>query len=102
MGKNRFESVDEPQPDALNLTLRQTGEGQVGIVHVPTSALGGKLDKSIDSGEIPAVDAFRSAIKLANELSVAIVVIDPDNVWREEWGDLYRDDDSDPGHVIGV
>jgi hypothetical protein len=97
MARNRFERVDEPQPDALSLILRQTGEGQVGAVQVPTSALDGRLDRSIESGDLPIVDAFRSAIKLANELSVAIVVIDPDNVWREEWGELYRDEDPDEG-----
>jgi hypothetical protein len=39
---------------------------------------------------LPAKDAFRSAVKLANELKAPLVVADPDNVWDAEWGTLYR------------
>ena len=38
------------------------------------------------------VEAFRSAIRLANEIKSPIVVLDPDGLWKPEWGDLYRDD----------
>ena len=41
---------------------------------------------------MPAKDAFSGAIKLANQLKIAIVVQDPDGVWKQEWGELYRDD----------
>jgi hypothetical protein len=37
------------------------------------------------------VEAFRSAIRLANEIKAPIVVVDPDRVWNEEWGELYRE-----------
>jgi hypothetical protein len=60
-------------------------------VRVPVSAIEGKLPGGVDSGDIPARDAFRNAIKLANDLKLAIVVIDPDNIWQKEWGELYRD-----------
>lgn len=89
MARNRFEQVDEEQPDALNLSLRQTPEGQIGRVRVPVSALDG-LPGGVDSGDLPARDAFRGAIRMANELKLAIVVIDPDGVWQDEWGDLSR------------
>lgn len=95
MARNRFEQVDEPQPDAINLTFAQRNDGQVGIVQCPTSAVGGMLSKDVDSGELPARDAFSSAIKLANEMKLAIVVIDPDRVWKPEWGDLYRYEDTE-------
>ncbi|MDI9849790.1 hypothetical protein QM467_17225 [Rhodoblastus sp. 17X3] len=91
MTSNRFEQVDELQDDALNLSLAQTREGQTGRVRVPLSAAEGKLPGGVDSGDIPARDAFRGAIKLANDLKLAIVVIDPDNIWQKEWGELYRD-----------
>jgi hypothetical protein len=42
------------------------------------------------SGELPAVDSFRSAIKLANDMKVAVVVIDPEGVWKKDWGELYK------------
>jgi hypothetical protein len=91
MTGNRFEQVDELQDDALNLSLAQTQEGQTGRIRVPVSAIEGKLPGGVDSGDVPARDAFRGAIKLANDLKLAIVVIDPDNIWQKEWGELYRD-----------
>jgi hypothetical protein len=42
------------------------------------------------SDKMPAKDAFRSAVKLANEIKAAIVVHDPAAQWQAEWGDLYR------------
>jgi hypothetical protein len=39
---------------------------------------------------VPAKDAFRGAVKMANEMKAAIVVLDPEGVWDPEWGDLYR------------
>lgn len=90
MARNKFEQVDEEQDDALNLILSQTPEGQIGRVKAPASAVQGKLPGGIDSGDVPARDAFRGAIKLANDLTLAIVVIDPDGVWHAEWGDLER------------
>jgi hypothetical protein len=90
---NRFEQVDELQDDALNLSFTQTSEGQLGRVRVPHSAVMGKLPGGVDSGDVPARDAFRGAIKLANDLKLPIVVIDPDDVWQKEWGELYREPD---------
>jgi len=90
MARNRFEQVDEEQPDAMNLLLKQTSEGQVGRVTVPVAAVQARLPGGLDSGEVPARDAFRGAIKLANEMKLPIVVIDPDNIWQSEWGFLYR------------
>ncbi|HVV93432.1 MAG TPA: hypothetical protein VHD15_08445 [Hyphomicrobiales bacterium] len=93
MARNRFEQVDEPQADALNLVLaREDADKAVGRVLCPSSAAPQGLPRNYDSGALPAVEAFRSAISLANTLKVAIVVIDPDGVWHQEWGDLFRDE----------
>ena len=92
---NRFEQVDEEQPDALNLVLAQSNQGQVGSVRIHASAMPGNAPGGVDSGEIAAKDAFRAAIKLANEMKLAIVVVDPDNVWDKEWGELYRWEDEE-------
>lgn len=89
---NRFEQVDEIQPDAVNLVLAQTTQGRDGRVLIPASAFDGAGRNAIDSGVLPIVDAFRAAIKLANEVKLAIVVIDPDDVWHDTWGELYRDE----------
>ena len=94
MPGNRFEQVDDIQPDALNLTLSQTADGQNGAIHVPVAAMAMKLPKPIDSGDMPAKDAFRAAVKLANDMKLAVVVIDKDGVWNAEWGELYRFDES--------
>jgi hypothetical protein len=89
MAKNRFERVHEVQPDAITLSLSRSSGGEVGSVIFPASASGGRFSEDKVSKELPAVDSFRSAIKLANEMKVAIVVMDPDGVWKENWGDLY-------------
>ena len=90
MAANRFEQVDEVQPDAITLSLSKSGEGEVGSVIFPASASGGRLSRIEISGALPAMDLFRSAIRLANEMKVPIVVIDPQGVWKKEWGELYK------------
>jgi hypothetical protein len=41
---------------------------------------------------MPAKDAFSGAIRLANQLKIAIGVPDADGVWKKELGELYRDE----------
>jgi len=89
MARNRFEQVDEPQADAINLTLIQKSDGQVGIVHCPKTALP-DLPADLTSQEMPIRDAVIGAIELANSKKIAVVVIDRDNIWKKEWGDLWR------------
>jgi hypothetical protein len=97
---NRFEQVDEEQTDALNLVLSQTAQGQVGVVRIPRALIPGSAPQSVDSGELQARDAFRSAVRLANEMKLPVVVVDPDGVWDKAWGDLYRWED-EPEAVEG-
>ena len=90
MTKNRFEQVDEVQSDAITLSLWK-GDGQdYGNVVCPAAIAGGRLAADMTSDQLPAKDAFRSAVRLANEIKAPIVVMDPDIVWQGEWGDLYR------------
>ena len=63
MADNRFEQVDEIQPDALNLTLARKADGLNGSFHIPVAAMTMKLPKPIDSGDMDAKDAFRAAVK---------------------------------------
>lgn len=90
MAKNRFEQVDEVQPDAITLSLSKDGEQPSGVVIFPASASNGRLAEDSVSERLPGRDCFRAAIRLANEAKVAIVVLDPDGAWDKEWGDLYR------------
>ena len=98
MTQNRFEQVDEPADDAMTLALRREGEKQYGVVQCPRSATQGRLPKDFSSGELPLKEAIRSAIKLANDFKVPLVVMDPDGLWQADWGQLYRyEDESEPG-----
>jgi hypothetical protein len=91
MAKNRFEQVDELQPDAINLTLVQKSDGQVGIIHCPKSAAPEEIPADLTTTEMPVRDAVSGAIQLANRKKLAIVVIDRDNIWNREWGELWRE-----------
>jgi hypothetical protein len=91
MARNRFEQVDELQEDAITLSLARDGGNESGTVIFPASASGGRLKEDQMSPKLPAFNSLCSAIKIANVMKVAIVVLDPDGIWKPEWGDLYRD-----------
>lgn len=97
MNKNRFEQVDEPADDAMTLLLKRDGEKLYGVVTCPRSAAGDRLPRDFTSDDLPLKTAIQSAIGLANELKVALVICDPDGLWQTEWGDLYcyEGDESD-------
>jgi hypothetical protein len=40
----------------------------------------------------PPKDSLSGAVQLANQLKIAIVVQNPDDVWKREWGELHRDE----------
>jgi hypothetical protein len=90
VAKNRFERVDELQSDAINLTLVQKSDGQIGIIHCPRTAAPKLLPADLTSEEMPVRDAVIGAIQLANSKKIPIVVIDHDNIWKSEWGELWR------------
>lgn len=91
MARNRFEQVDEIQPDAITLSLKKDDADQeVGSVVFPASASNGRMTDDVVSPNLAPVESYRSAIKLANEMKLALVVMDPENLWKAEWGDLYR------------
>jgi hypothetical protein len=90
MTKNRFEQVSDIQPDAITLVLKRENDGETGSIVFPVTASGGRLSKDQISAQLPAQDAYRGAIRLANDMKVAIVVCDPDRVWKPDWGDLYH------------
>jgi hypothetical protein len=90
MTKNRFEQVDEPQDDAITLALTKQDDGEFGLVTCPAALTQGRLQENAESPKLPPQEAFRSAIKLANEIKAPVVVLDPDGLWNAEWGALYR------------
>jgi hypothetical protein len=92
MAKNRFEQVDEAQPDAITLSLEKREERFYGTVRCPAGLGGGRLAQDTVSDEMPLKEAFRSAVRLANEIKAPVVVIDPDGLWQADWGELYREE----------
>ena len=90
LAKNRFEKVDELQPDAILLALKRNVDAETGSITFPASASDGRITEDQVTAEAPAQDAFRNAIRLANQMKIPVVVCDPDGVWKAEWGDLYR------------
>ena len=93
MIKNRFEEVDEPQPDAITLSFGKEDERSYGTVTCPVAFGAGRLQKDMTSDKLSVIDAFRSAVRIANEMKAPIVVMDPDRLWQAEWGQLYRPED---------
>jgi hypothetical protein len=91
---NRFEQVDEPAQDAITLVLEQRNDGQWAKVYCPKSALP-SLSQNMTSPDLPPIGALANAVKLANEVKLAIVVIDRDAIWKKEWGELYRWEDEE-------
>jgi hypothetical protein len=94
MARNRFERVDEVQSDALTLSLSKRDDAEFGVVIFPASASNGRFSEDKVSDPLPPRDSFRSAVRLANEMKVAIVVLDPHGIWNPEWGDLYSSTDA--------
>jgi hypothetical protein len=88
---NRFEQVDEVVGDAVTIVLSQGADGQWATVFCPKSAHE-SLTADRVTEPMPPKDALSGAVRLANQLKIAIVVQDPDSVWKKEWGELYRDD----------
>ena len=93
---NRFEQVDEVVGDAITIVLAQRPDGQWARVHCPRTAHASLVVDRI-SEPVPPKDALAGAVKLANQLKLAIVVADPDGVWKQEWGELYRWNDDAEG-----
>ena len=52
-----------------------------------------RLPVDLTTAEMPVRDAVVGSIQLAN--SKKIVVIDRDNIWKSEWGELWRYQEED-------
>jgi hypothetical protein len=88
---NRFEQVDGVAGDAVTIVLSRRADGQWATVVCPKSAHESLTTDRITEPMAPK-DSFSGAVRLANQLRIAIVVQDPDGVWKKEWGELCRDE----------
>ncbi len=93
MAANRFEQVDEPQPDAITLSLSARDGETYGRISCPADLAGGHLVNDFVSDALTPVEAFRAAVRLANEIRAPIVVEDTQGLWQDDWGVLYREED---------
>jgi hypothetical protein len=88
---NRFEPVDEVVGDSVTSVLSQRADGRWATVVCPKSAHESLNADRVTEPMAPKL-AFSGAVRLANQLEIAIVAQDPDGVWKPEWGELYRDE----------
>jgi hypothetical protein len=95
MAKNRFEQVDELQPDAITISLAKRGDAEVGRIHCPKTAAPDQLPGDLNSGDLTVREAVIGAIQLANAKKLPIVVLDPDALWTGEYGVLWRYQEED-------
>ena len=93
---NRFERVDDVVGDAITIVLAQRPDGQWAKVVCPKSAHESFAADRVTEPMAPK-DALSGAVRLANQYKLAIVVLDPDGVWKPEWGELYRGEDESEG-----
>jgi len=88
---NRFEQVDAPVDDAVNVVLEQRANGQWANVLVSRNAAP-LLADDWTSEDLPPTDALSNAVKFANKLNLDVVIVDRDGIWKGEWGELFRDE----------
>lgn len=90
---NRFEQVDEPGPDAVTVTLWSQNGQACGRVLGPVDPEQGEETLAISGQDRPftAFQALVTGCHLANEMQRKVVIVDPDRLWRPEWGQLRRD-----------
>jgi hypothetical protein len=83
--------VNEVADDGVTIVLSQRAHRQWAAVVCPKSA-----HESLIAGRVtertPPKDALSGAVQLANQLKIAIVIRNPDGVWKKEWGELHRNE----------
>ena len=87
---NSFVKVNAPDPDAVTVTIRQTGTTTLGEVEGPASSPGrnGSALSFGRDGSLGAQQALAVGCQLANELGRTVVVIDEGGNWHAAWGRL--------------
>ncbi|MGA0598040.1 hypothetical protein [Enterovirga sp. CN4-39] len=87
---NSFAQVEDPDPDAVTVTIRRGGKDAVGEVEGPILVPGSDVPPISfgRDGSLGAHQALAVGCHLANELSREVVVIDKSGLWQPAWGRL--------------
>jgi hypothetical protein len=88
---NCFERLVEISDNAITVTLWQDDGKTYGTIDIPPRQEGDSIVADVmmaDRLEAPA--ALNAAVGLANKRHLAIVVVDPHNLWQSAWGELYQ------------
>ena len=76
-------------------TSRSPAQAHATLWDCPKRAAPDRLPVDLTTAEMPARDAVVGSIQLANLKKIPIVVIDRDNIWKSEWGELWRYQEED-------
>jgi hypothetical protein len=86
---NRFHRVEQAPPDAVCVELWSDGGSVRGSVDCPTGGMSGSLIPFVPpEAGMSAEEALATACHLANVDERRVVVMDPHDLWRSEWGAL--------------
>ena len=86
---NRFDRVARPDPACVTVTIGEAAGRPTGEVEGPAPE--GACAPSIrfgQDGSLTAHQALAVGCHLANQLDVAVVVIDEGGRWQSDWGRL--------------
>jgi hypothetical protein len=84
-----FRKVEEPHPHSVTVSIWEMDGKVVGEPTGPTLVVGGRIIRNGwlgDPVEVP--HALIEAIKRAKKYDCPIVIMDPESLWRPEWGRL--------------
>jgi len=84
-----FRRADKCDTGAVTLKIWQGDSEIQGIVRGPTNASEGGISFEITS-PLPVSQALGSAVRIANTHGVEVVVVDPEELWDQNWGALGR------------
>lgn len=87
-----FILCENPVPGGVSIRIYQDADMVLGQVIAPDSVIDGShtAAEADKDGEIGIHQALASAIELAASNNDQVAVIDPDGLWKEEWGELIR------------
>ncbi|MGQ4272743.1 hypothetical protein [Terrihabitans sp. B22-R8] len=87
----RFILRDTPAPGDVNVRIHQDADVVLGEVIAPDVAGSHTAADADQDGALGVHQALASAIEIAGHHGNVVRIIDPEGLWREEWGVLDAD-----------